>query len=89
MALTEAPESVTAPIFWKVRLAMTVAERYVNDGAAMFLTQRPVRGTVTLANGYKRPAEYLAGRRGPLQYKTPAGNWRNASAEVEASFVQD
>jgi hypothetical protein len=87
MALIAAPEAVSTQIWWGVILSMTIAERQVNEGAAMFLTQRPIRGTITMANGWKREAHYLAGRRSVLQYKTPAGNWRNATPAEAATFA--
>lgn len=49
-------------------------------------------GTVTLVNGYKRRAEWMIGSltgKRLLQYKTPAGRWRNPTpAEVE-TFTPD
>lgn len=87
MALVEAPESITTPILWAVKLSMSIAERYVNDAAAMPISAKPISGTITMGNGWKREAQYLSGGRSVLQYRTPAGNWRNANPTEAATFV--
>jgi hypothetical protein len=87
MALLQAPEAVTSPIHWTVILSMTIAERQANEGSAMLISRLPVSGTITLANGWTRKAERLAGgRKTVLQYQTPAGNWRNATPAEAATF---
>lgn len=58
-------------------------------------TSGPVKvetGTIILVNGYKRSAQWfvgsLTGKR-LLQYRTPAGNWRNPLPSEPGTFLPD
>jgi hypothetical protein len=49
-------------------------------------------GTITMANGGTRVAEWRTGQftgKRYLQYRTPAGNWRNAQPGEIETFVAD
>lgn len=77
-------------ITWAVNRSMTTAEFDAYAISAKNITSKPEVGTVTLANGQKRHAEYMVGNITPdryLSYRTPAGHWRRANAAEEATFV--
>jgi hypothetical protein len=64
----------------------------VKDETSATVTTEPVSnlGTITMANGGTRIAEWRTGQftgRRYLQYRTPAGNWRNASDRDATTFV--
>jgi uncharacterized protein YlzI (FlbEa/FlbD family) len=51
-----------------------------------------MRGTITLINGHKRVAQRTIGQltgKVIVQYRTPAGNWRNPLPVEAATFVAD
>lgn len=52
----------------------------------------PTKGTVVLANGQRRAAEYLIGNltgQRFLSYRTPAGHWRRTTPAEEATFTSN
>lgn len=82
---------IQSQIAWSVSQNMSREEFDAYAAGVAPINAKPIDiGIITLANGWKRTAEWRTGQftgRRYLQYRTPAGNWRNASEADKTTFV--